>query len=272
MPRSGELALTPLELNTPALPLQAVGALTSLQDLGLEAAALDHGCWDVSGAELLLALGPLRGLRRLHINAYFRGSLPCTVFDSLTGLTSLTMRQLLYAAEPTLTGAALAAAGSAVGGLRALDLCGFRLVATGEEVALALPTLGSLRLHHVWAEEETFAALPQLARLSSVILTGGIFHQPSQATVAVLTQCSALVELSLERYWQGALPDLPPGALPGLTRLRVARASALDCLPRGWCAALGRGLCQLELDACFAMRTWPPELAALSALRHLDIR
>ena len=170
----------------PPATLQAVGALTGLRQLDLEAAPLDHGCWDVSGAELLLALRPLSALQRLHINAYFRGdgALPATVFDSLGHLSSLTLRQLLYAAEPTLAGAALGAAGAAVGGLRFLDLCGFRLAATAAEVSGSLPRLHTLRLHHVWAEESTFGALPQLLELTTVTLTGGIFHQPSQVRAA----------------------------------------------------------------------------------------
>ena len=44
----------------------------------------------------------------------------------------------------------------------------------------AFDSLRSLRLHHVWTQEDTWSALSALRHLTAVTLTGGIFHQPTQ--------------------------------------------------------------------------------------------
>ena len=67
------------------------------------------------------------------------------------------------------------------------------------------------------------------------------------SAVEAVALSPTLQSLRLGRFAQPALPDLPPGALPALTRLRLSVAPELQELPASWCRALAPSLVCLEV-------------------------
>lgn len=87
-----------------------------------------------------------------------------------------------------------------------------------------------------------WAAIPHLTALTGLTVVAGLFAPLRARAVAALARSSSVQSLRLGRYSEALLPELAPGALPALTRLRLSVAPDLLTLPSSWCAALATSL------------------------------
>jgi hypothetical protein len=80
-----------------------------------------------------------------------------------------------------------------------------------------------------------WAVLPRLPQLTGVTVVAGLVAPLRAGAVAALARSRSVQSVRIGRYAEPALPDLPPGALPALSRLRLSVAPELEALPPSWC-------------------------------------